>query len=363
MKRIFMTTDAVGGVWTYTSELVRALAAHDIEVSVAVMGPAPTRAQRRELEDAGNVIIHHAAYALEWQDDPWGDVDAASDWLLGLADIFSADVIHLNGYAHAALPWQAPVLVTAHSCVLTWWRDVYRKAAAGSYAEYRRRVRQGLQAAGLVITPTRAFRTSLEREYQLRLRGSTIFNARDAARFRPDVKEAVILSAGRLWDPAKNLEMLGSIAPYLDWPVHVAGESQLPSHVPAGAQYLGRLSTSQLASCLGRAAIYAAPARYEPFGLSILEAALSACALVLGDVPSLRELWEECAVFVAPEDGSAWIAALNELARDHAKRERLQMRALRRASQFTPESQAIRYLSAYRRAGAARSLTPQHAYA
>ena len=34
------------------------------------------------------------------------------------------------------------------------------------------------------------------------------------------------------------------------------------------------------------------PARYEPFGLSILEAALSGCALVLGDLPSLRELWD-----------------------------------------------------------------------
>ncbi len=31
------------------------------------------------------------------------------------------------------------------------------------------------------------------------------------------------------------------------------------------------------------------PARYEPFGLSVLEAALSGCALVLGDIPSLRE--------------------------------------------------------------------------
>ena len=42
---------------------------------------------------------------------------------------------------------------------------------------------------------------------------------------------------------------------------------------------------------MARASIYALPARYEPFGLSILEAALSGAALVLGDIPSLREVW------------------------------------------------------------------------
>jgi glycogen synthase len=54
-----------------------------------------------------------------------------------------------------------------------------------------------------------------------------------------------------------------------------------------------------------RASIYALPARYEPFGLSALEAALSGCALILGDIPSLREVWLEAAPYVSPDDESA----------------------------------------------------------
>ncbi len=56
---------------------------------------------------------------------------------------------------------------------------------------------------------------------------------------------------------------------------------------------VGRLGPEEMREQYARAAIFAHPARYEPFGLSVLEAALSGCALVLGDISSLRELWRE----------------------------------------------------------------------
>ena len=52
---------------------------------------------------------------------------------------------------------------------------------------------------------------------------------------------------------------------------------------------------------LRRASIYAFPAKYEPFGLSVLEAALARCALVLGDTQSLREIWRDAAIYVPPD--------------------------------------------------------------
>ena len=95
----------------------------------------------------------------------------------------------------------------------------------------------------------------------------------------------------------------------------VAGDGRHPEGGGAGElenlRHLGRLAPADLASWLGRAAIYALPARYEPFGLSILEAALAGCALVLGDIDSLRELWDGCALFVPPEDDDALAEALN----------------------------------------------------
>ena len=67
--------------------------------------------------------------------------------------------------------------------------------------------------------------------------------------------------------------------------------------------WLGRLPAQLISGWYERAAIYALPARYEPFGLSVLEAASQGCALVLGDIASLRENWDDAAVFVPPDDG------------------------------------------------------------
>ena len=157
-----MTADAVGGVWTYALELARVLGVHGTEVALAVMGPPPSAAQRAEAARLPNVALYDGGYALEWMDDPWDEVDRAGRWLLDLANRCSPDVVHLNGYAHAALPWPCPVLVAAHSCVFSWWSAVYGQTAPEKYGEYRRRVRAGLMAADLVGAPTAAMLGALE---------------------------------------------------------------------------------------------------------------------------------------------------------------------------------------------------------
>jgi glycosyltransferase involved in cell wall biosynthesis len=103
-----------------------------------------------------------------------------------------------------------------------------------------------------------------------------------------------------------------------------------------------------MAAWFSRAPIYALPARYEPFGLSALEAGLAACALVLGDIPSLREVWDDAALFVPPGDAEALAAALNGLISDTPRRRALASRARLRALQFTPRRMATAYLQAYR---------------
>ncbi len=68
---------------------------------------------------------------------------------------------------------------------------------------------------------------------------------------------------------------------------------------------LGLLAPAELADGM-RARIHLCVAGlYEPFGLSVLEAALSGCALVLGDIPSLRENWDGAADFAEPTTFSA----------------------------------------------------------
>jgi len=95
------------------------------------------------------------------------------------------------------------------------------------------------------------------------------------------------------------------------------------------------------------AAIYAAPACYEPFGLGILEAAHSGCALVLSDIPTLRELWDDAAMFVEPHNPEDITAALQLLCRKPELRADLQAAASARAGHYRIETTAAKYSALY----------------
>ena len=345
--RVLMTADTVGGVWTYSMDLARALAPHGIEFVIATMGEPATRDQRAEAAALENVRLVESNFRLEWMDDPWTDVDRAGDWLLALASQTSPDLVHLNGYAHAVLPWSAPRLVVAHSCVFSWWRAVHDAEPPPEWSMYFERVRAGLEAAGLLIAPSWAMLDAIRSTYGLEIAGRVIHNARSGG-FRERAKEPFILSAGRLWDEAKNVALLTRVAPALAWPVRVAGDHKGREASVSNVEWLGRLDGAELAAQYARASIYCLPARYEPFGLTILEAALSRCALVLGDIASLREMWDGAALFVPPSDEAALRGALTQLIEDEPRRIALADAAVRRADMFSPQTLARQYLSAYR---------------
>jgi glycosyltransferase involved in cell wall biosynthesis len=339
-----MTADPVGGVWTYAVDLLRALGKEGVEVVLATMGGPLRDDQQTALATLPNVRLHTSEFALEWMDNPWQDVDRAAEWLLDLEAKTKPDVIHLNGYAHAACPWRAPVLVVAHSCVLSWWRAVRGTRKPNEWNEYRRRVSAGLEAANFVVAPTRAMLATLGDNYGSLPRTGVIPNGRDSNGFRVGRKERFVFSAGRFWDESKNLVALEKAAGQITWPVRVAGSEEGRN----GLVKLGRLSASAVAEELSRAAIFCLPARYEPFGLAALEAALSGCALVLGDIPSLHEVWDDAALFVDPNDPKALALTLQNLIDRPEMQASLARRAQRQAKHYSIKTMAERYLCLYR---------------
>jgi glycosyltransferase involved in cell wall biosynthesis len=351
--RILMTTDAVGGVWDYSLELCRGLRGHDISVVLATMGPRPRADQREAAQSLDHVTLCESEFRLEWMESPWGDVARAGDWLLSLEEEFAPDLVHLNGYAHGALPWRAPVLMVGHSCVLSWWEALHGEHAPAACERYREAATAGLRAASLVAAPTQTMLAALQRHYGPLAATTVIPNGRDSAQFACGPKrEAFVLSVGRLWDEAKNVDALAAIAPELPWPVRVAGDATAPDGRRcefAGLEMLGHCLRPALRQLYAQAAIYALPARYEPFGLSVLEAALSGCALVLGDIPSLRETWGGAAVFVKPNRPGDLRDAILTLIDDPLGRARLAACARARAAHFTPDRMTARYLAACRR--------------
>lgn len=350
-----MTADAVGGVWTYALELAGALEPHGVEVVLATMGPPMSPAQRGELARSAVVAAHESSYALEWMADPWPDVDDAAAWLLGLEDDVAPDLVHLNGYVHASLPSRAPTVVVAHSDVASWWGAVHGDAPPAVWDEYRRRVAVGLHAATALVAPTAAALDATRRAYDVG-GGSVVPNCRRADVVAPGCKEPLVLGAGRLWDEAKNVAALDRVASRLDVPVLIAGPVRHPAGgvdwQPRGATLLGPLPFAELGEWLGRAPVFALPARYEPFGLGALEAGLAGCALVLGDIPSLREVWDDAALFVDPDDDDALAATLRALLADEQALAEMGERACARAKTYTPERTAAGYLEVYRRAAA-----------
>jgi glycogen(starch) synthase len=366
--KVLISTDTVGGVLTYTTELAAALEAAGDEVVVATMGRPLRPAQRRRLP----ARVHKSDFALEWMDDPWVDVAAAGEWLRELEDEEHPDVVHLCSYAHGSVSFRAPKLLVAHSCVLSWWRAVHGTEAPPSWNRYREEMTAGLRGADAVVAPSRAMLAELERDHDLDpTAAAVIHNGTSGTRFADPHSPAdpncikfslqerenlmqfgsgrqVVLGSGRFWDPAKNLAALDAAAEGLEWPVVVAGDLG-DGDSPVHAEATGMLDGDELAALRRAAPIYAAPAAYEPFGLGILEAARDGCALVLGDIPSLRELWTDAAIFVEPRDPRALHEVLACLIGAPQVREDLAARARRRAADYSIERSAAAYRRLYQR--------------
>jgi hypothetical protein len=125
VTRVLMTADTVGGVWSHALELAAGLGRRGVQVALATMGAPPSDLQRAQVAALPTVTLHESSYRLEWMADPWRDVRAAGDWLLRLERQLQPDLVHLNQFAFGALPFVAPTVLVAHSCVLSWWRAVY----------------------------------------------------------------------------------------------------------------------------------------------------------------------------------------------------------------------------------------------
>ncbi len=343
--RILMTTDAVGGVWSYTVDLAFGLANRGCEIHIATMGPPPSAKQMAKVSHPG-VFLYTSEHQLEWMDDPWEDVEKAGDWLIQLQEEIQPHLIHLNNYCHGDLAWQVPVVMVAHSCVLSWWQSVKGCTAPEGYQTYFSKVRNGLNAADILIAPTRHMLQEIYRIYDVEVPGVVIPNSSDYETAN-EASEAYTISIGRLWDEAKNITLVDEAAAYLNWPVIAVGDAR-HSHQSFKHLYpIGWCDQEKLKNLLAAAAIYVSPAKYEPFGLSILEAALSGCALVLGDIQSLRENWDGAALFTDTDDSMLLASIITMLEEDRELLLHYQQKARRRAKRFNSLKTVEAYLKNY----------------
>ena len=358
--RLLMTTDTVGGVWTFTSELSGELLRRGHSVAMVSFGRLPSDEQSdwaTTIRESHPQIFQFTASTapLEWSQEnatAWAEGDAV---LREIAQTWLPDLLLSSQFCFGAADVKMPRVVVAHSDVLSWARSCKLAALSPSpwLKQYKSLVQNGLSHADAVVAPTVAVLQDLAQSFQLPRGGTTIPNGRDIANpAGQPIRNLQAVSAGRLWDEAKGLDLLRNLD--LPLPVMVAGETEFESEslppMPAGVHLLGSLTADPLQHLFRQSAMYLCTSRYEPFGLAPLEAGLCGCAIVARDLPSLREVWGDNALYF--RDAQELAKQVQALAGSPSTLQNMQKQARQRAATYTVERMTDAYLALFESLGA-----------
>ena len=137
------------------------------------------------------------------------------------------------------------------------------------------------------------------------------------------------------------------------WELAVAGRLR-PGYAPAwlralppGVHWLGPLDDDDLRALYAAAEIVMTASEYEGFGLTVLEAMASGCAVIAPAVTSIPEVTGDAALLVPRSNAELLGDALARLLDDPTERAALSGRARRRAAGFTWEETARRTREVY----------------
>src|SRR5581483_7454233 len=354
---ILITSDAVGGVWTYTQELVGGLVRAGHRVTLVSFGKLPHPNQTKWMQTLPRLDYRPTEYRLEWMEVSGRDIEESRSYLELLIAEVAPDVLHFSQYCYGDLDVDIPKVVVAHSDIVSWWVAVHGCEPEDTpwMRNYRQIVTAGVGGADIGVAPSRWMLEQVSKYYLKPTTGLVINNGRNPALFHcTHPKEDFVLSVGRVWDPAKNISLLldrqqDSRVCLVGWEREPGREDRVRSlSVPSNVELLGPRSQDELQELYARAGIYAGTSLYEPFGLAPLEAALSNCALVLNDNPVFHELWDGAGFFFAKNHSGDLADKIAALRTDSQLRQRYADRAYEVAlERFTSSRMVEAYEHAY----------------
>ncbi|MDH3540600.1 MAG: glycosyltransferase family 4 protein [Acidimicrobiia bacterium] len=115
-----------------------------------------------------------------------------------------------------------------------------------------------------------------------------------------------------------------------------------------GVRFLGEVDDATKARHLAKAAVFVAPnTGGESFGLVLLEAMASGCALIASSLPAFQFVGGDAALYAPPGDVPAIAEALHTLLQDGVVRSEYQERARERARAFDRRQAVADYLKVY----------------
>jgi glycogen synthase len=366
---VLITTDTMNGIWTYTRELASGLIGRGFRVTLVSFGEIPMPEQTAWMDRLTDLHYIPTAFRLDWMEYGEEHFEEASEFLCALVKDCKPDLLHSNHLCYGALKCQLPRVVVAHGDLVTWWKAVHGREPKESpwLSWYRRAVAQGMAAADVLVGPSEWMLGALRSAYGGGTREAVIHYGRNPVLFNPYVKkDDSVLAVGRLVDPAKQVSLLTLQKQTV--PVCIVGTETLeqkPATVRAdvkfsdgctGVAVKGAQTESQLRLLYSKAAMYAGTARYEPAGMNLIEAALSRCALILNDIPSLREIWGQAAVYFRTNDADSLAEAVRILSGDPQMLRSFANRAFQRAREcFNAHRMTDNYVQVYRKIASQRA--------
>lgn len=191
---------------------------------------------------------------------------------------------------------------------------------------------------------------------------------RIAARLAVDVRRPYLLSVGTV-EPRKNLltlvQALASlpraartrftllVAGAPGWKTSALHDLARPLVHEGTLRFLGFVSHENLPWLYAGAAMFLFPSLYEGFGIPVIEAMASGVPVVGSDIPVLREVARDAAVFVAPTAAEAWAQAITDLLDDPPRQAEMRARGIARAAGYSFEQSARDLLDVFAMVAAA----------
>jgi len=308
--RILINTSSSGNDYIFSIDLAKSLQNLGVEIFLAVTGVPLNDEQKTELKQFDYA---YANYKQDWMENPGTDLLEAGQWLMKIKTNFKPDLVHLNSMLFGILPWNVPVVTVIHTCMVSRSKAIHNNHLPQKWEMYKQMARASLRASDAVIAPTQSTLSAAEDIYGPFKNSRVIPQGRSAYIFRSSVKKKYIFCNGKLMDEANNLELILNAAPEIDYPIYIAdslGHMRKKS-LAENVFLTGPVKGKKLSDWMSSASVYVLPSKYETFGYSFVDAALSKCALIGGNIISLRETWGNSMLYV--ENKNELVKAVNRL--------------------------------------------------
>lgn len=229
-------------------------------------------------------------------------------------------------------------------------------------------------ASDRVITLSQAARADFLARFRLPADEVHVIAPGLTANFTPPTREALNTVRMTYQLPEQYLLYVGSQKPHKNLPGLIHAYATLPESAPplviAGpddvrfpqarqaaaplgdrVRLLGRVPDEDLPALYGGATLYIQPSLLEGFGLPVLEALGCGAPVACADIPALRELAQNAALYFDPRRPDSIARTLSEALDSPGTLTALRERGQLRARTFTWERAALQTLEVYRQLG------------